>query len=366
MPRECPWCGGGPRETVYRLERLPAFQNRVYPSREAARAATAGRISLARCRACGFVGNQDFDPGLMVYDEGYQNEQACSPVFQGHLEEVYALLADRGLLSGRVLEIGCGKATFLDLLWQRGVAAQGCDPAYEGADARVAREYFRPGSGLAAADLVILRHTLEHVAEPARFLREVAAANQGQGRVYIEVPCFAWIVEHKAFFDICHEHCNYFTAATLAALFGGGEYGWLFGGQYLYFLGDLAALARPPRFSGAPAWAPGQVLERARRAAERRLAQMPQVVVWGAGAKGVVFLNLLDPAARRVAGVVDINPQKQGRYLAGTGHLIEGPELLKRLPQAHVLVMNENYLEEIKEMSGLPPDRLHTWEEMVA
>jgi hypothetical protein len=51
-----------------------------------------------------------------------------------------------------------------------------------------------------------------------------------------------------------------------------------------------------------------------------------------------------------VAGVIDINPAKQGRFLAGTGLRVEAPgEALARLaPGSRILVMNPNYLDEIR------------------
>ena len=72
--------------------------------------------------------------------------------------------------------------------------------------------------------------------------------------------------------------------------------------------------------------------------------------MWGAGAKGVAFLNMVDPEKRYVSKVIDINPKKQGTFLPGSGHEIVSPEYLKEVSGSIiVVVMNENYLEEIKE-----------------
>jgi len=49
--------------------------------------------------------------------------------------------------------------------------------------------------------------------------------------------------------------------------------------------------------------------------------------------------------------VIDINPAKQGRYLAATGLRVSAPaDAVPRLPAgADVFVMNSNYLNEIQE-----------------
>lgn len=67
---------------------------------------------------------------------------------------------------------------------------------------------------------------------------------------------------------------------------------------------------------------------------------------WGAGAKGVTFCNLADPDCTRLAGVVDVNPAKQGKFLPGTGHPIVPPEAVA--DAAAVLVFNPNYIAEVR------------------
>src|SRR3546814_9608010 len=72
-------------------------------------------------------------------------------------------------------------------------------------------------------------------------------------QIYIEVPCFDWIVEHSAWFDVFYEHVNYFRLADLRAMFGTvHEAGHLFGGQYLYIVADLSTLCCTPAEAPQP------------------------------------------------------------------------------------------------------------------
>ena len=73
--------------------------------------------------------------------------------------------------------------------------------------------------------------------------------------------------------------------------------------------------------------------------------QSRKVVVWGAGAKATTFLNLLKPKV--VEYVVDVNPRKHGKYVAGTGQQIVPPEFLCNYAADEIISMNPNYLEEI-------------------
>ena len=59
--------------------------------------------------------------------------------------------------------------------------------------------------------------------------------------------------------------------------------------------------------------------------------------VWGAGAKGSTFLNLLDTERKAVKYVIDINPAKQNKFIAGTGHPIYSPEILLQQPVENII-----------------------------
>ena len=82
-----------------------------------------------------------------------------------------------------------------------------------------------------------------------------------------------------------------------------------------------------------------------------RLRQDGPLAVWGAGAKGVAFLNVLDPDASLVETVIDINPRKQGGFVPGTGHPIHGVDGLREAGTSSVLVMNPGYAAECRGMA---------------
>ena len=75
--------------------------------------------------------------------------------------------------------------------------------------------------------------------------------------------------------------------------------------------------------------------------------QKKRVVLWGAGSKGVAFLTRLK-IHNEIEYTVDVNPHKHGTYMAGTGHLIVGPGVLKGYKPDVVIVMNPVYLTEIR------------------
>ena len=229
---------------LYSIEQLPIFQNRMYDTEAEAIACPKGDVRLVEDLRTGLVYNASFRPELMVYDEHYQNEQAVSPLFKEHLKSV-AQIIERSIGLDGLVEVGCGKGYFLELLLQQGFDITGFDPAYEGINTRIERHYFEPSLGIKAHGL-ILRHVLEHIKEPVDFLMRLKDANGGSGIIYIEVPSFDWICSKKAWFDIFYEHVNYFRLYDFDRMFENViESGTLFGGQYIYVVAELAGLKVP-------------------------------------------------------------------------------------------------------------------------
>jgi hypothetical protein len=72
------------------------------------------------------------------------------------------------------------------------------------------------------------------------------------------------------------------------------------------------------------------------------------VVIWGAGAKAVAFLNMLNIQSDQIEYVVDINAKKHGAYIPGTAQKIMAPEFLSQYHPDAIIVMNPEYLSEIR------------------
>lgn len=344
-------------QELYRAEQLPVFQNRMFRSRKEAVACPKGDVRLVRDQQTGLIFNAAFQPELMQYDADYQNEQATSSIFRAHLAEISAIISKH--FSGQTLiEVGCGKGYFLEHLQAQGFSITGFDPTYEGQSEKIVKAYFSPGIGL-SADAIILRHVLEHIPDPLAFLKSILLANRGQGRIYIEVPCFDWIVRNRAWFDIFFEHVNYFRLSDFDRLFGKViEAGHAFGGQYLYVLADLASLREPVLAEGDDFKFPEDFLATVSAYAENinksRALGRKQVVVWGGASKGVIFSLFMQRAGVDIDYVIDINPAKQGKYLGATGYKVSAPdEVVPELASdADIFVMNGNYLPEIRQMTG--------------
>jgi len=338
---------------LYRVDQLPIFQNYMFHTSEEAKACIKGDLVLVQDMETGLIFNKVFRPELMEYDSRYQNEQAFSPVFRSHLNDVTNII-QRHFAGHSIVEVCCGKGFFLENLQSLGFIIAGIDPTYEGSNPAIIRSCISRGAEL-QADGIILRHVLEHVHDPIGFLLDLLDSNGGRGKIYIETPCFDWICQHRAWFDIFYEHVNYFRISDFRRIFGRvHEAGHTFGGQYLYVVADIATVHKPRSDDTIRFDFPQDFLATVDRYANKLSTQrICRSAIWGGASKGVIFALFLQRVGARVDLIIDINPAKHGKYLGGTGFKVYSPEEAFAIlePKSDVFVMNSNYLSEIMRLS---------------
>ena len=373
----CNACGNGDVRIFYRVDDVPAHSCLMLSSREEALAFPRGDIALGFCSACGFIGNVRFDPGLNRYSEAYEETQAYSPRFLRFLDEVWAeQIARFGLGPGMTaLEIGCGKGEFLVGLCEKsGCAGIGLDPGYRPERTRSSaadrmtfiRDFYGPKYAHLQADYVCCRHTLEHIAPVRDFVRLVreTIGDRRHVNVLFELPDMERVLQQGAFWDIYYEHCAYFTRGSLARAFrsSGFEVHRLYkvyDDQYLMLEAQPApgkTDARLPQENDLETV--GSLVARFERHVGARLRSLADTIaqhrargrrlaIWGSGSKCVSLISSLRLGPELLA-VVDINPHKHGKFLAGSGLEIVSPDALRSLRPEVVLLMNSIYGDEVR------------------
>jgi SAM-dependent methyltransferase len=366
----CPLCDGIDLAVFVERMGVPVHQNVALATAAEARSMTRGDLRLACCASCGFVTNLAFRKELVQYGEGYENDQTNSAAFETHMGTLVDDLLASGIRNKLVVEVGCGQGQFLRRLCAAGDnRGMGFDPAYVGPDTlddgRVSfvREFYSGQTAVRVPDLVVCRHVIEHVPAPLDLLENVRAAlgRERDAQLAFETPAVDWILEGTVIQDFFYEHCSYFTAKSLQFAFERAGFTrftprTVFGGQYLWARAEhrpAVAIETPRPAAGGLDVAVQQYGKREKQRTaqlERRLRELASsgpVAVWGAGAKGVTFLNLMDPGCELVDVAVDINPRKQNRFIAGTGHPIVEPREIPRRDVKNVVVMNPNYVAEV-------------------
>jgi hypothetical protein len=151
---------------------------------------------------------------------------------------------------------------------------------------------------------------------------------------------------------VYYEHANYFRLADFYRMFGTvHEAGYLFAEHYLYVVADLDTLRVPGFDERNAVQFPAEFLASIEHFCYQHRGR--QRSIWGAAAKGMIFASYMQRAGAQVNFVIDINPSKQGKFLAGSGLRVTSPEEAMRAmnPGDEIVVMNSNYLDEIMAQS---------------
>lgn len=366
----CPICGSASGDVAFELGPLPVPAHRPFGVPREARACPRGRVRLAVCQRCGHGWNDAFGEAGISYEGGYENSLMHSGVYRRHAARwVRSLVQRLGVRRCLVAEVGCGDGEFLRAVVLGGQnRGLGIDPSMEGPRHGPGPIRWRRGAfGVASrfrADALVARHVLEHVASPRDFLRAARRCVLGArpGVLFLEVPNFGRMMRDGFPWDLIVEHASWFTSTSLRWALRASGFRPLFvresfGGQFLV----AAAVPAGPRGGtpGAAAWGQPTGMRGSSRSFRRRaLAAIGRWrrrvakargkwILWGAGSKGLVFLNLIDPHRRVFACAIDVNPAKQGRFIAGTGHRILGPEALAVARPEAVVVANALYRGEV-------------------
>jgi SAM-dependent methyltransferase len=385
----CPACRGSELQRFFEIRELPANCIALCATRETALDCPKARIELGFCLRCGAVSNLAFDAACLTYDPSYDNSLHFSPTFQKYADGVATDLVERYNLRGKnVVDVGCGNGEFLSLVCglgnNRGV---GFDPSFipgranlqAGQGITIVKDYYSERYAEHAADFLMCRHVLEHVAQPQRFLRSLRATltEKTDAAVFFELPNASFVFQNKGIWDIIYEHCFYYSSGALARLFSTCGFDVLnvaeaFTGQYLRL--EARVSARETGLLGDAGGDLDSMRDDILKFAEeyrkcrthwedvlrRFAAHGNRVALWGAGAKGAMFLNAFCNM-RSLEYIVDVNTHKCGLYIPGTGQKVVSPEFLKQYRPDVLLIVNPNYRDEIsRQVSalGLAPELL--------
>lgn len=364
-----------PPSNAYRLASELSLPERYYPLR------------VLVCDRCWLVQTEDYAGADELFSSDYAYFSSYSSSWLAHSERYVADMVSRFGLgpASTVVEIAANDGYLLQFVAARGIPCYGVEPT--ASTARAAREkgieivesFF--GVALAnelvqqgrAADLMAANNVLAHVPDINDFVAGFARLLKPSGVATFEFPHLLRLMEGAQFDTIYHEHYSYLSLTAVERIFAANglvvfdvEELSTHGGSLRVFAARSDGKRRPV----------GQGVTRVALAEERaglktlRSYQGFQaradrikndflrflldakrddlkVAAYGAAAKGNTLLNYAGVHADLLGYVVDLNPNKQGKYLPGSLIPIVDEGRLRAERPDRVVILPWNLTEEI-------------------
>ncbi len=337
LRESCRLCGAGLARTLIGFEALPVAGAYVQPGSPG----PVFPLNLMQCDSCGLVQlRESIDP---EFYSSYRFLSGAATGYLPHLERI-ADAIHRLEPGAKVLEIGASDGTLLELLRQRGLHAAGFEPAAEPArrarerGLRVIQDFFGESTAsqcpFPAADVVVIRHVLEHIDDFDPLFRGLDAVTNPQSTLIVEVPDWGETVRNRIYSNIYHIHTNYFDGKSMSALLA--KYGWSICESTIVpvFSGSLYCVARRGKAAGAvndtedyrtflADWS--RDIQSTRDFFDRHAAAGIRMAGYGAAERTTSLLGTAGLTALHCAVVYDANPALTGLSLPGSGIPIRHP-----------------------------------------
>jgi len=289
------------------------------------------------------------------YDEYLMSHSHAPKMQRFQRQQAATFLEHFGLKEPRAFEAGCGDGQFSLILRELGCKVLANEPS-----AKARRACEEKGLDVVAGfvgrgaypelaggfDMVVARQVLEHVPDPCDFLTGLRELLKPGGVGLIEVPALEQALEHDRFFDFFPDHLSYFSADALIHACQrnrlrvervqramDGEYNEVW----------MRRIESPSLVSIQAA--ADSIASTFQSFFAQETAKGRSVAVWGAGAKGVLTLALVDVSPVRY--LVDMDPVKHTRFTPVSHLEVFPPDILKTRPVDTVLITALAYKDEI-------------------
>lgn len=315
---------------------------------------TPVELKVFQCLDCSHVqlaeelANDYYEEYLMTHSHAkkmqeYQKNQASE--FIQHFN----------LKGARVFESGCGDGQFSLILKDMGCEVLANEPSAKARLACEAKGLTTIGNYVGADafpeltgqfDAVVARQVLEHVPDPNDFMKGMKELLKPGGVGLIEVPSIEQALENSRFFDFFPDHLSYFSSQALMNLFSRNSF-------------DVVRIARTMDGEYNEAWIKRQEVpdfNQLQKAADsisgafseflaHEAALGRKAAIWGAGAKGVLTLSMVNVGS--IAYLIDLDPVKQGRFTPVSHLQVSSPERLLTEPVDTIIITALAYKDEI-------------------
>ncbi|NLI75709.1 MAG: methyltransferase domain-containing protein [Candidatus Riflebacteria bacterium] len=312
-------------------------------------------LAVHQCTGCGLI---QLDNEPVPYFREVIRAVGVSPIIrEAKTRQFSELVAKYSLRGKKVIEIGCGRGEFLELLREVEVEAFGLEygncavKVCQEKGLKVFRGYPEPELGAfphGPFDAFFLLMFLEHMPHPNTALKAIWNNLTDGGIGLVEVPNFSMMVRKRIFSEFTTDHLLYFTEETFhnTLRINGFEVLDCCDLRDEYVLSAVVRKRRPLEISSFHEYQ-ARITSEINQFIDRFGAK--RVAIWGAGHQALAIIALSGISAK-VRYVVDSAPFKQGRFTPATHLPIVPPGTLRQDPVEAVIVIGGSYSDEIADV----------------
>jgi len=304
-------------------------------------------LDYVQCPRCTHIWNRSFSYESIPYTSNPNRMFNNGLIWQGHLSNTKDLLLSQLPKNPTVIDIGCGEGHFVRGLSQAPEVQgrfMGFDPSAtseSGLGVEFYPYYFEPLTDIPgySPDLLIMRHVLEHLLDPAAFIDQLAwgaSKIDKPVRLFAEMPCVDRMIQSKRLVDFFYEHPSQFTTRSFTTLMEQGgrilDLAHGYDGEVIYGLIELQV----PKQYLQTANESEDFYKQAFISKSQIKAQLQnlidtgkKVAIWGGTGKAAAFIHYFEANANDFSLVVDSDEDKVGTFVPKTGQLIQYRDVLK-------------------------------------
>lgn len=263
-------------------------------------------------------------------------------------------VARHSLEGKKIIEVGCGRGEFMQIMNECGVNAYGLEYSEKSVQScmenglRTSRAYVDSADWKAPGapfDAFYVLNFLEHMPDPNLVLAGICNSLREGAVGLVEVPNFDMILRTKLFSEFISDHLFYFTRDSLNRLLTLNGFDVIETGEVWH---DYIISSVVRKRGKADVADFGACLARVRGQIESFVAAYGtgRVAIWGAGHQALTMIAMAGLAGK-IRYVVDSAPFKQGRYTPATHIPIVSPRALESDPVEAIIVMAAGYSDEV-------------------